>query len=205
MEIPAKLPEKRHNSHLSDEERLTSFKGTVFDKILTKVQEGIQNRFEAVRSISYQFDFLWTYLDAPEDFLADKCTNFSEVYSDVSREELLEELKTLQLIHRVNFGDSPLSPLSLLNQIVTMNFETPFPYVTISLRFFLTLPVTVASAERSFSKLKLFKNYLRSNMGQQRLVDLAIMGIETDLTRQIDFDVLLTSLPGKKLEEFLCS
>jgi hypothetical protein len=29
----------------------------------------------------------------------------------------------------------------------------------------LTLPVTVAASERSFSKLKLIKNYLRSSMG----------------------------------------
>jgi len=32
----------------------------------------------------------------------------------------------------------------------------------------LTIPVLVASAERSFSKLKLIKSYLRSTMSQQK-------------------------------------
>ena len=31
----------------------------------------------------------------------------------------------------------------------------------------LTIPVSVASAEKSFSKLKLIKSYLRSTMSQQ--------------------------------------
>ncbi|XP_046686683.1 zinc finger MYM-type protein 1-like [Homalodisca vitripennis] len=38
----------------------------------------------------------------------------------------------------------------------------------------MSVPVTVAKAERSFSKLKLIKNYLRSSMSQQRLTDLAL-------------------------------
>jgi hypothetical protein len=37
-----------------------------------------------------------------------------------------------------------------------------------------TLPVTLTTAERSFSKLKLIKTYLRSSMGQDRLSELAI-------------------------------
>ena len=47
------------------------------------------------------------------------------------------------------------------------------------------MPVTVASAERSFSKLKLVKNYLRS-MKQERLSGLAIMSIEYDTAKSID-------------------
>ena len=39
-------------------------------------------------------------------------------------------------------------------------------------------PITVASAERSFSKLKLLKNYLRSTMTQERLNDLATLCVE---------------------------
>ena len=46
--------------------------------------------------------------------------------------------------------------------------------------YLLTIPVTVASAERSFSKLKLIKSYLRSTMSQDRLSGLAILPIEKE-------------------------
>ena len=39
------------------------------------------------------------------------------------------------------------------------------------------MPVTVASAEWSFSKLKLINNYLRSTMTQERLTNLATINI----------------------------
>jgi len=45
----------------------------------------------------------------------------------------------------------------------------------------LTIPATVASAERFFSKLKLVKNYLRSAMSQAQLVDLTRLNIELSL------------------------
>ncbi|KAM3198109.1 hypothetical protein ACQJBY_073300 [Aegilops geniculata] len=56
-----------------------------------------------------------------------------------------------------------------------------FPNATIAYRTLLTIPVTVASAERSFSKLKLLKSYLRSTMTQERLSGLATIAIEIDI------------------------
>ena len=43
------------------------------------------------------------------------------------------------------------------------------------------LPVSVAEFERSFSNLKRLKTYLRSTMGQERLVGLALMSIHRDI------------------------
>lgn len=54
-----------------------------------------------------------------------------------------------------------------------------FPNISFALRTFLTLPVTVAAAERSFSKLKFFKNYLRPAIHQPRLSNLAIISLES--------------------------
>ena len=61
-----------------------------------------------------------------------------------------------------------------------------FSNLTVALRILLTLPVTVASGERSFSKLKLIKNYLRTTMTQNRLVNLSILSIEKDIAADID-------------------
>jgi len=50
----------------------------------------------------------------------------------------------------------------------------------------LTLPVTVATCERSFSKLKFVKNYLRSTMSEERLTDLAMLSIENERAKKLD-------------------
>ena len=144
------------------------------------------------------FDFLWQYSKFPEDILKTKSEKFAAFYTDVVSEELLQELKHLKAFHSSNFGHQILKPLDLLNKITSLNLESVFSNISIALRILLTLPVTVASAERSFSKLKLIKNYLRSIMGQERLVNLAILGIESDLVKSIDFDCIINSFAAEK-------
>ena len=60
----------------------------------------------------------------------------------------------------------------ILNYIKKINY---FQNAYIAYRIVLTITVLVASAERSFSKLKLIKFYLRSTMSQQRLNKLALL------------------------------
>ena len=67
----------------------------------------------------------------------------------------------------------------------TYSLTEAYPFIEIALRIFLTLPVTVASCELSFSKLKLLKNYLRSSMDQERLTNLAILSIENPLAKSV--------------------
>ncbi|KAL4118970.1 hypothetical protein QTP88_011848 [Uroleucon formosanum] len=55
-------------------------------------------------------------------------------------------------------------------------------------RLALTSPVTVASNERSFSKLKLIKTHLRSTMADERLNSLVVLGVEKDIVDQLDMN-----------------
>ncbi len=54
----------------------------------------------------------------------------------------------------------------------------------------MTIPVTVAAVDRSFSKLKLIKTYLRSTMAQERLSGLAVISINDDVSQNLSFDAV---------------
>uniref|UniRef100_A0A8I6Y7N2 HAT C-terminal dimerisation domain-containing protein n=1 Tax=Hordeum vulgare subsp. vulgare TaxID=112509 RepID=A0A8I6Y7N2_HORVV len=66
-----------------------------------------------------------------------------------------------------------------------------YPNTSIAYHILFTMPVTATSAERSISKLKLLKNYLRSIMSQQRLNGLANLCIEKQLLDEIDIDSII--------------
>jgi hAT family C-terminal dimerisation region len=60
--------------------------------------------------------------------------------------------------------------------------EVFYPNVNKLLTILATLPVTTASAERSFSTLRRLKTYLRSTMTDDRLTSLALLNIHHDIT-----------------------
>ncbi|KAL9293973.1 putative HAT dimerization domain, ribonuclease H-like superfamily [Arabidopsis thaliana] len=67
-------------------------------------------------------------------------------------------------------------------------------------RILLTIPITVASTERSFSKLKLLKSYLRTTMTQDRLNGLALIAIENDLLERIDMESLIDDFASNHVQ-----
>lgn len=75
-----------------------------------------------------------------------------------------------------------------------------FPNATIAYRILLTIPVTVASAERSFSKLKLLKSYLRSTMTQERLSGLATIAIENDILEGVAYEDLIEDFVSRNAQ-----
>ena len=60
------------------------------------------------------------------------------------------------------------------------------PTIALLLQIFATLPITTASAERSFSVLRRLKTYLRSTMGEERLNDLEICAIHNEVVVKKD-------------------
>lgn len=73
--------------------------------------------------------------------------------------------------------------------------------MAVAINILLRLPVSVAGSERSFSKLKLIKTYLRSTISQERLVDLSLISIENEYCDNIGGEILeeFVSIKARKI------
>ena len=71
---------------------------------------------------------------------------------------------------------------------------TSFPNVLIVLRILLMMCSSIATRERSFSKLKFIKNYSRSTMTQSSISNLAILSIKHELANSINFDNIINEV-----------
>ncbi|KAL7618138.1 hypothetical protein Lser_V15G01532 [Lactuca serriola] len=121
-------------------------------------------------------------------------TNGEEL--DIDGKDLFIELQVLQemLPDEAYKGEFPWTAIQIMEFAKEMDM---FPNVLVAYKFLLTVPVTVASAERSFSKLKLLKSYLRSTMTQERLNGLAILSIESQFLRSVDYDKIIDVFASK--------
>lgn len=87
------------------------------------------------------------------------------------------------------------SPFRMLDYIYKENVLDIYPNLSIALRLLLTLPVTVASGERSFSAPKRLKTYLRSTMSQDRL---SAFAIEHEVRRTLDMESVIAKFAEAK-------
>ncbi|KAK7484107.1 hypothetical protein BaRGS_00024596 [Batillaria attramentaria] len=81
--------------------------------------------------------------------------------------------------------EEPIIPSSLTEAIKTCN-KALFPNLHQLMRLIMTLPITTSECERSVSRLRSLKNYLRSTMGAERFNGLALMQVH----RQRPVDVM---------------
>ena len=73
-----------------------------------------------------------------------------------------------------------------------------YPNLVTLYKLYLTIPISSAAAERSFSRLKLIKSYLRSTMSEDRLSGLAIINIERDLSKKVNFNTVIDTFAKMK-------
>ena len=192
------IKRKRHfDENLDDTNVATQsaedlFRISYFLPVVDQAISSLTTRFEQYQSYQQNFGFLFTSetLQSLDDTsLKSSCDNLGAVLtkdgkSDVDANELYVELKFLQdFIPKENMG-----PVEILKFLKRHDY---FPNASIAYRVLLTIPMTVASAERSFSKLKLLKSYLRSTMTQQILNDLATIALESGLLEKIDYEHLI--------------
>lgn len=210
LNVPAVFPEKRPIKRPRFFDESTSepsppssgeelFRVQYFLYIVDQAKASLVKRFEQYQLYDGIFGFLFTSkcLKSLDDYALraacihlESCLTHGES-SDVDGEELFRELK---LLRHVLPGEVMIAS-DILN---FLQERDTYPVARVAYRIMLTVPVTVASAERSFSKLKLLKNYLRSTMSQDRLNGLALISIENECLGDINLDKVVDDFAAKK-------
>ena len=91
----------------------------------------------------------------------------------------------------MSLSDEAMTPIQVHELVKDMGC---YPNVDIAYRILLTTHVIVASAERSFSKLKLLKKDLRSSMSQERLNGLSILCIKNKILESLNFELIINDI-----------
>ena len=177
------------------------FKINFYFAILDTAIQSVEERFTLMQKISSVFGFLYDihslqYKTRKE--IMEHCLTLEQALQhgdskDIDAVDLSSELQAIS--RRVA---ASASPQDVLNFILRNSLIDSVPNAVIALRILLTIPVSVASGERSFSKLKLIKTYLRTPMLQERLVGLATLSIEHDIARDIEVMELVSAFAKVK-------
>nr|GEU90746.1 zinc finger MYM-type protein 1 [Tanacetum cinerariifolium] len=175
-----------------------AFKVQYFLYIVDQALVSLRTRFEQYKEYERVFGFLFTpgkLNSLDENTLKSHCSHFEAALknneqSDVDAKDLFVELRLLNnYLPKKN-----MRPSDILN---FLKEHDVFPNAMIAYRILLTMPIIVALAERSFSKLKLLKSYLRSTMSQEILNGLALIAIENRLLESVDYEDLINNFASK--------
>ena len=119
-----------------------------------------------------------------------KLTN--EGSSDMNGIEFCQEIESLKQL----VPDEVKDAVKCLQYINENNLQSIVP--NLALQILITIPVSVVSGERGFSKLKLIKTYLRSNMTKDKLNNLAIVSIERNVVATLDLEAAIEKFSDMK-------
>lgn len=186
---------------------LQHFKITFYFSILDTTIQSIQERFSSLNQCNNLFKFLYDFDVMEKEEIKKCCIDFDKCLQHTEGDTLQKDVDGNEVYHEImslkEIMPTLKSPQDILDYIIKNDIVSCFPNLSIAIRIFLTLPVTVASGERSFSKLRLIKNYLRSTMSQERLTNLAMISIEQEICQNLDPSHVIDSFASKKARRVL--
>ena len=176
------------------------FKASVYQHSLRRCKEQAKLRFEGHFKVVNSFRCLLPKFisSCKLDEFREECVKLQSLYEKDLNSDFVEQLLDLRTDLREELLTTSHSK-ELLEHIFERELQTLYPEVVTGLVLFSTLPVTVASAERSFSKLKLIKTYLRSTMSQDRLRHFALLSIEHEEAGKLDKSLIIKKFASAKV------
>ena len=172
---------------------------TVYFAVLDQFRKQLDMRHSGYENIYDKFKFL---INIDKSIDTDDIVQEAKKLQQFYETDIDENTFTQECIHFKTYMQNAIEKKqqnqSLFTFFRNQNLEELFPNVSIALRIYSCMAVTNCSAERSFSCLKKTKTYLRSTIGENRLNNLALLCIESELVSAINFQDLINTFANLK-------
>ena len=176
---------------------------SIICKVVDIAISQLRQRFEGQRSVTEVFGFLMpknlakaSYTDL-ETSVKRYVDNYPSDITSYAQSDLLVQTRSFVRFFREKLTEKS-SIADILKILHNEDLLSSFAELANVCILFMTLPVSVAAAERSFSKLKIIKNYLRSTIAQDQLDSLAMLSIENEEAQSLDTNKLIDMFGERK-------
>lgn len=152
-------------------------------EILDCMKGELSRRFCVVEPILLSCDSVNPKSDLFLDFDTMKPLTEAYAYLGIDANNLKAQAVVAKTMFQQQCQDKVSSTQDVLQVLLSM--ECAFLDLVVFTKLVLTIPVSSAGAERSFSTMKRVKNYLRSTMSDNRLSNLCIISIEREMSDKL--------------------
>jgi hypothetical protein len=172
------------------------FRVETFLVIVNQLQTALRKRIDAYADVRKVFQVVTDFSKLNNDQIREMALRMAETYhTDLQSTTFPDEM--IQIVHFAKSRGCS-SPADLASMIHHDDLYSTFPNVSIALRIFMCLMISNCSGERSFSRMALVKNKLRSTMTDERLSALELLSVESDLLDNISFNDIVEEFASVK-------
>ncbi|CAI6371077.1 unnamed protein product [Macrosiphum euphorbiae] len=151
----------RNNIEVNPEDSQGYWRISIYIPILDEVIKDFDNRFSSDNMQCFNLNFLM-----PSNLM--KCFK--------NTEQLNQSIKDISNQYNTDLT-TITSAITFLDKLDC----DYFPVFSLFIKILITLPISIATAERSFSSLRLLKTWLRTRMSEERLTGLALLYIHKNI------------------------
>lgn len=174
IQIPRVASRQRHRSNFATKDPESFFRQSVAIPVLDDLIDQLKSRFSDHRDLLGTLQCL-----IPTSITETIDVETLKMYETLIDLEVISSEYSLWKVFWTNKMEQD-KPSCAIEALSECNKEL-FPNIFTLLKIFSSLPVTTATAERTFSTLRRLKTYLRNSCGQERLSGLALMSVHRSI------------------------
>jgi hypothetical protein len=169
----------------------------VLDHVITCLSERITNKeIPVLQAIETLLQCAWNGDALNMDDIQAVCSHYG---NELDKSRLVAQLQGIENLRAVSVNQVKStdelsvnkSAIDIIQAIGATSLKVMMPQVVQICKLYLVNPATTATAERTFSRLRCLKTYLRSTMTQARLNSLMMLSIYSDILDKVDMKQLV--------------